>query len=688
MSCSQDDFSLDSVNEPNNTERTTLRSSTVSGQFQEVILGDEIDNPFDVENLTNAAANICSTFPIPPTDKLIRFTISSYQEYVDIHLDPTLTVFSYPLNREIIQMGDYYNHMSGGTLTVDAAGGTGYAGEGGASPSPPYLYSLVSADKVISGSYQYSVLEEYNYDITNVSIIAESFIQTSNTVLLNEYLRTMDPGTMTTGCGDPVVPPTVTGGPTGGPSGGPTGGPTGSGPSGSPTGGPTGTGGPEGPPIPDGKKDCLSPCYLVLTLDESTAPATFNWECFCPPPPPPPPVINDCGCPEFSNPRSVAGCVNVENNSTSGIDPVQDVRVTVIDSWTTHWLTGIPRPKRVFTTTTDDNGCWRIDENFGGNVWVSVEFVNPDSYERLNVLDVDPGMWPSFNSPVQMIHEFLKPVTAFSGRFEEAEFKDINTFYPNWGTDVGTDLQRNWAAATINNQVKEFLAATPDITSPPAYLNILMQPPRGDGAALMSDLIYDGDPLLRAASPDLVLGIGLNRRTNFRLGLLTFHELTHACHYMQVGENWWKVLIEQEIANSNTPVPITFPTGVTGTNLFSFQDNPHGIGDEPNAGFVAVAESIANHLEGEIGGRSASFMERIQFEDNLYIPDGLYWDLNDAMVDATVPDNISGFTRAQMFNSLVPNVTSIPTYRDQLQPDLPPGNNLADYNTLLNFYTR
>jgi len=157
---------------------------------------------------------------------------------------------------------------------------------------------------------------------------------------------------------------------------------------------------------------------------------------------------------------------------------------------------------------------------------------------------------------------------------------------------------------------------------------------------------------------------------------------------MQVGENWWKVLIEQEIANSNTPVPITFPTGVTGTNLFSFQDNPHGIGDEPNAGFVAVAESIANHLEGEIGGRSASFMERIQFEDNLYIPDGLYWDLNDAMVDATVPDNISGFTRAQMFNSLVPNVASIPTYRDQLQPDLPPGNNLADYNTLLNFYTR
>gem|GEM_PF-2843573 len=694
MSCSQDDFSLDSVNEPNNTERTTLRSSTVSGQFQEVILGDEIDNPFDVENLTNAAANICSKFPIPPTDKLIRFTISSYQEYVDIHLDPTLTVFSYPLNREIIQMGDYYNHMSGGTLTVDAAGGTGYAGEGGASPSPPYLYSLVSADKVISGSYQYSVLEEYNYDITNVSIIAESFIQTSNTVLLNEYLRTMDPGTMTTGCGDPVVPPTVTGGPTGGPSGGPTGGPTGSGPSGSPTGGPTGTGGPEGPPIPDGKKDCLSPCYLVLTLDESTAPASFNWECFCPPPPPPPPVINDCGCPEFSNPRSIAGCVNVENNSTSGIDPVQDVRVTVIDSWTTHWLTGNLRPKRVFTTTTDDNGCWRIDENFGGNVWVTVEFENPDSYERLHLfgpasaLAIVPSVW-----------DFLKPISAFSGRFEEAEYKDINTFYPHWGgTDTGTELQRNWGAATVNNQVKQFLANTPDITSPPPSLNILLQPHTGTGAAIMNNLIYEGDPFIDAAIPEVALG--LDRTDTEDQAFLTFHELTHACHYMQVGDDWWQVLVEQSLNNSQAPAVVNLPmnidivdiqNGILGVNPFSFGDNPWGNGDEPNAGFLAIAESIAINLELSLGGFTAMALENRTFTRG-YIPDGLYTDLMDPPTPPgatdTAPDNIDGFTRAQLFQALQVNVTSVPTYRDQLLPQLPAGNTVADFNTLLNFYTR
>jgi hypothetical protein len=77
------------------------------------VLGGELNNPFTVENLQRALDSLCddpgnSSILIRTTDRQIKFTPDDYDEVKRLFRDTSLILFDYPLNRELITMGDYY----------------------------------------------------------------------------------------------------------------------------------------------------------------------------------------------------------------------------------------------------------------------------------------------------------------------------------------------------------------------------------------------------------------------------------------------------------------------------------------------------------------------------------------------------------------------------------------------------
>ncbi|HRQ31180.1 MAG TPA: hypothetical protein PLU49_13950, partial [Saprospiraceae bacterium] len=228
-----------------------------------------------------------------------------------------------------------------------------------------------------------------------------------------------------------------------------------------------------------------------------------------------------------------------------------------------------------------------------------------------------------------------------------------------------------------NNQVQIFNELATDINHLPGNLDIYMMPHEGRGSALMSsygtlNALFGLSSTVLA--PDLM--IGLNRRDRRWQDLLSYHEMAHASHFTQVGTFWWKNLMAAEIGNGGLDL-ITF----------DFPLDPYGNGNGSLDGYIEVAESWAENIGREFAGFGR---EELLFE-NAFIPEGLFFDLEDInsnTFDITngIRDNVNGFTRGQMFNALSSSVTNIETYRERLRPSLPVGNAVLDYNNLFEDY--
>ncbi len=184
------------------------------------------------------------------------------------------------------------------------------------------------------------------------------------------------------------------------------------------------------------------------------------------------------------------------------------------------------------------------------------------------------------------------------------------------------------------------------------------------------------------------------RLTSANLKSIAYHELGHTSHFAQAGCNYWqnyRAIITKELI------------------LGDFETRPYGDGTDNHAGLIAVGEMWGNHCEfifsnrhygngGANGGFGVGFTARMQGADwpnvigglNAYlnaienhnpnltwdvhrwIPQGLPYDLSDTENDFitignTRPmDNVSGYSTQQCFNALLPNVRTIPSFKDRL----------------------
>lgn len=186
--------------------------------------------------------------------------------------------------------------------------------------------------------------------------------------------------------------------------------------------------------------ECGDECELVSFLDDSEHPAVLNFYCDCPNDSRPPLVFfNECGCPRFYNKRKPAGCINVEDTEFSRPGdpttflPVRRVKVVGRNFW-----------NNIFTTYADDNGCWKVNEEFSGNIRVQIEF----EHERAKFRGKRKGF---------TINPFVlfKTITDHFGSMSGPYYDDIEVNYHLW-SEEGEWPHMYWGAATTNNALMNF----------------------------------------------------------------------------------------------------------------------------------------------------------------------------------------------------------------------------------------
>lgn len=369
---------------------------------------------------------------------------------------------------------------------------------------------------------------------------------------------------------------------------------------------------------------------------------TSSVECtgYTPPPPTTPNLtINGCGCQVYTNQRKPGGCINVLNTNTTELTGVRRVAVHMKDNWFT-----------TDVTFTDAGGCWKINQEYHGRAWMWVKFYNGAATIRALRL-ADP------------LDLFLG-VRDYVGMLSGPRFNNINVEYLGSNNGRSAD-QLFWVAATTHNAVQDYLS-NPDGIPVWSDLNIILSPAESNtgGAPMLhkgfsamttfADLLmaWALGPLAPVAIvlahnvfyPDITYGYrGLGGTTTGRTYNIIYHEMAHASHHQLVGEPAWDLLRFHIVVNS-----------IAGNDTYG---SPGNFAPGSNPQFTAVAEGWAHHY-GDVLAENPD-LERRNFRDG-FIPWGLGLDLSDPRRTSDpsgYDDEVCCFTNAQYFSSLAGTLT-------------------------------
>lgn len=540
------------------------------------ILGSIRVNPYTVEIMKQAWNNLNPTNQIStlsPTHLYVKFTPSSETDY-KILANTNEMFYDYPLEYELLSLGDYYP-QDGRTF--------------------PELWAIVPTD-FESPIVGYTIINEIFIPRYNSYLTQEAFSITGNVYDHNGEDMFIQVDNDIYSLVNPRYPD---GGGDGGGSGG-------------------------GDPNPN-----LSPF---------------------------------CGCLVFSDNRKPGGCVKVNDIQHNQFEGVKKVKIITKDTWFTE-----------DETWTDDNGCWKIDDRYYGNMWMWVKFKGPVCQIR--------GVKDGFN----YVFGWMHPMKDYLGKIRRGPpFNNIEVKYDQW-QNKGSQAHMHWAASTINNAIHDFhgYASSEGINTPP-FLDIFEISNRDDGITLMANhcpisLITNSLPpsipsFLLSQLPDI--SIGAEFHNSDQLKELTYHEVAHASHYTKAGCAFWTELMLEELNG------IAFHGG-----------NPYHQVD----GIVDITEAWAYHVGWFFADKNYQFpqrsvnwfrrLEEIRNRENGHIPSGVFHDLKDntpndseSTFDAcdgcgsfTINDNVQGFNASQMFNLLNSDTKSPNTFYSKFKSDY--GNN-------------
>ncbi|MEL7249613.1 MAG: hypothetical protein AAFO03_14390 [Bacteroidota bacterium] len=598
-------------------------------------LGADRVNPYTVSNIEAAYLEVdLAIVDLDATHQYIKF---KPEDAADMELldDADLLLLDFSWTREVIKQGDYYHSPRN-------------------DEDFPELYTVIGVREDIP-AVEYEIIDELYLDENRVSILGQAFTRTGNGAEFEEIFATSllceeDP--------DIIVFEPEDCGHTGGGTGGTT-------------------------------------------------------------------TINDCGCEIFVEQRKPGGCLRVDDvqlanpGQTENFAGVRRAKVFAKDSWFT-----------IRETFTDDNGCWKINRNYSGKAWINFRFKNDDR-----------------NKIRSEFFDFISTTSAVkvsTGAIAGPNFHDIQlnlfrqgTFTNFTGIAFIDELIRKkeheiWAAATVNNAIHEFhdFAAAEGISVPPR-LNVLILEKQRFGFASMLRQIGEGTflnavtngfanstsasnteqffathlgfpittilapisyPVLRAYVGDVTIGVDFVNSD--LLKRISYHELAHASHYVQVGENYWVDVIEATVAEGG-----------------------HGTSTSTNAPLLALVESWPEHVAlslmtqnypstALVTAANTNFgtwenkLEEVRNESQDHVPIGLYNDLIDAnanfvefvrnendppFVSETLQDAVNGYTNTQLFSFLTVGVRSINDFQQLVRND-PSGNFVGDIDLLFSDY--
>ncbi|MBS4064382.1 MAG: hypothetical protein KGZ74_07460 [Chitinophagaceae bacterium] len=605
--------------------------SAYDSVLKPTILGARlIGNPYSVANMQQASINLTnSNAGIVENAWYVRVKPSNYEQLAAVE-DLDVDWFDYPLDYELVQEGDYYDD--------------------GVTPAEeiPWLYAVVNPNFTAPSGVTFQLLERIHVP-NNYFLEDEAFAITGNNV-------------DTADCGSSSL---------------------------------------QGGQMQNNSQtecDCSSrpsalSCDCRLQCGFDTRNCTF-------PLPPVPPV------------RIPAGNITVTDDIRNLQVPVRNARMVA------------RRFLKVERTYTNANGNYNFTKSFRNKVTLLIKFKNQNAIIK--------GLRGA------RLWQILLPVKINLGKFRG----NINNVYRNVddNNEVRSRGARLWAAATTHNAVQEFKYdyAAENIGSTPDKLRVLVVPGSSGGSAPMfakrfiSTLpdYFIRQAILAALYPpasyvnalattlssrvDVVIGYNSGTQTstkrNDQMSEVCFHEFAHVAHYNKVGNSWYGEFVGAEL---NEMV----------ANVFNSEFSPYGNGNSINSPIIALGESWAYHIghwltNSKYGILSREFNEQgIEYENNIpvnglnsnlnlledfnpqrtndpfrWIPQGLFYDLNDATNDnnaspVRVPliDNVSNFTNSQFFNALDNDVFGLPGYRVRLLNENS-NNQATGVNSIFSFY--
>ena len=578
----------------------------VDSVYTQTSLGYQLaGNPYSVANMQQASINLYgNNGGITANRKYVRFRPVN-EEQTQLLQESELNLFDYPLDREVIEEGDYY--LQPGMTENDY----------------PWLYTVVDINYQPPAGKTYEILQEIYVPDTDIWLEEEALRITGNPV--NDSCS-QTPNLLPTPC---EIDPCAPGCPIEG------------------CGGETGGGG--------GNSDIKKPSGRILVWDSN---------------------IND----------------DV---------PVRQTRVVA-----RRWF-------KIDPVYTDNDGRFECSKRFRNKVNIFVKFLNNNiRVTRLMGNPVTRSLFPT-----------KRGIGIYSGNLNNIEYIFER------GNDVNTRRYRHWWAAQLMNAHAEYneMAASLSIGQLSfGKLRVALTSIgflSGGGATPMnSHRVFSGFPTADYikyyfAEPVSSVGslyynalnngvlfrfmdMGLGYNTNFlwasnQVKDLIYHEMTHASHFAKVGEFWWNDFVYAESFTLTN-------------NGYTSATAPYGEGNDGTISeIISVGESWAEHVaqvfcdiqyssvvsfkykqdywyqnNDPVQGLSSHLNAIEDFSPNRtidpfrWIPEGVYYDLLDVRNEAfPVVDPVSGYTNQQMFQSLDPDVKSVPQYRQRLL--LENGNNQA-----------
>lgn len=143
----------------------------------QTILGGVKNNPYELSNMQAAYKSLVPYWQemgrspninVTTTHKLLKFEATTAESFKKLMTDDNLILFDYPLNYEVVEMGDFY-YSSNSTTDF------------------PAMWAIVDVGTSIP-SIPYSVVEEYAYIFSHPVVVAESFRLTGHSNFTNDYI--------------------------------------------------------------------------------------------------------------------------------------------------------------------------------------------------------------------------------------------------------------------------------------------------------------------------------------------------------------------------------------------------------------------------------------------------------------------------------------------------------------------
>jgi len=638
-----------SSNEPNQ-QKTHIIGSPEGFQLNArssgsmTVLGNERDNPYSVENMTAAWNQIYPNYEqseLPVTDLYVRFHPEDAEELSTLHeaiKDADCFLYDYPLEYEVIDMGEYYHDPSipSGELT--------------------YYYSVVKPDFSFPSGIDYTVVDELVLAPYNSYLTAEAFRRTQNDYYDHQgkIVEFCDPS-----C--PNYPSCLTYG--------------------------VDCEGGDIQPLP---LPCLPgaahwPACLGLYVPAS--PTGSN-------PQTPGTTTNSCGCPIYTNIRKPGGCLEVEDTQL-GFEGVKSVEVHVKDDWFTGrsvwttndgcWAINAEHYGRAWVTVQYYSSRVTVRGLRGVRLWeygIPVR-VNSGAIWGPQFNDIQIKHYNSHNDNSSIDRMLWFAATANNAVHEYDYFasqEGIDPAAPN--LEIFLSNSNGSAAAPMFSHMFEnpaFLVtataqlATPNYTLDPANYIALHIPGLIPAIAQISPTFF---AYFVANLPDVVYAYG-DDPSYIKTDVVKetfYHEFGHSAHYHTLNDDYYwveniKRTIDNSISGDNPPYGSAGTAGYERTAIIEAWG--YHIGP-----FMANEQYQLFHSRNPNGTPGATTNQNKQTRWNYgvlerfnptntnntdyWIPGGLFWDLIDndvhngspLFVYEPITDDVVGVSNQTIFNAL------------------------------------